>query len=181
MLTLALAGTGCTPGANLPLLPPVQDPGYALGPSDQIRVITYNEPQLTNTFTVGDNGSIAFPLIGTVQVAGMTADDTASTLSKSLVDKKLLRDPSVSVQIIQYRPIFVLGEVNHPGQYPYQPGMTMLSGVALAGGFTYRAVTSYAGDVRNQGQQAGHAVEGKIGRATPLQPGDVVTIFERYF
>ncbi len=181
MLTLALAVTGCTPGANLPLLPPVQNAGYALGPSDQIRVITYNEPQLTNTFTVGDNGSIAFPLIGTVQVAGMTADDAASTLSKSLIDKKLLRDPSVSVQIIQYRPIFVLGEVNRPGQYPYQPGMTLLSGVALAGGFTYRAVTSYAGDVRNQGQQAGHAVEGKIDRATPLQPGDVVTIFERYF
>ena len=181
MLTLALGGAGCTPGAHLPPLPPAQDTGYALGPSDEIRVITYNEPQLTNTFTVGDNGSIAFPLIGTVQVAGMTADDAASTLSKSLVDKKLLREPSVSVQIMQYRPIFVLGEVSHPGQYPYQPGMTLLSGVALAGGFTYRAVTSYAGDVRNQGQQAGHAVEGKIGRATPLQPGDVVTIFERYF
>ena len=181
MLPLTLAGAGCAPGANLPPLPPAQKAGYALGPSDQIRVITYNEPQLTNSFTVGDNGSIAFPLIGVVQVAGMTADDVADTLSKSLVDKKLLREPSVSVQIIQYRPIFVLGEVSRPGQYPYQPGMTMLSGVALAGGFTYRAITGYAGDVRNQGEPAGRAVEGKIDRAAPLQPGDVVTIYERYF
>ena len=181
MLSLTVEGAGCAPGSNLPLLPPAQDAGYVLGPSDEIRVITYNEPQLTNSFIVGDNGTIAFPLVGTVQVVGLTAEDVASALSKSLVDKKLLRDPSVSVQITQYRPIFVLGEVSHPGQYPYQPGMTMLSGVALAGGFTYRAITGYAGDVRNQGEAAGHAREGKIGRATPLQPGDVVTIYERYF
>ncbi len=177
--TLGLAA--CAPGANLPPLPPATDNGYVLGPSDQLRVITYNEPQLTNTFTVGDNGSIAFPLIGGVHAAGMTANDVASAISTALVDKKLLREPSVSVEVTQYRPIFVLGEVSHPGQYPYQPGMTTLSAVALAGGFTYRAITGYAGDVRSQGEQAGHAVEGKIGRSTYLQPGDVVTIYERYF
>ena len=181
MMPLALGSAGCAPGSNLPPLPPAQDTGYVLGPSDEIRVITYNEPQLTNTFIVGDNGTIAFPLVGTVHASGMTASEVASSLSRTLVDKKLLRDPSVSVQITQYRPIFVLGEVSHPGQYPYQPGMTLLSGVALAGGFTYRAVTGYAGVVRNQGEATGHAVEGKVGRATLLQPGDVVTIYERYF
>lgn len=134
MLSLAVGVQGCAPGSKLAPLPPATDAGYVLGPSDQIRVITYNEPQLTNTFTVGDQGTIAFPLIGTVHAAGMAANDIASTISTALVQKKLLSDPSVSVEITQYRPIFVLGEVSHPGQYPYQPGMTMLSGVALAGG-----------------------------------------------
>lgn len=181
MLSLAIGVEGCAPGSKLAPLPPATDAGYVLGPSDQIRVITYNEPQLTNTFTVGDQGTIAFPLIGTVHAAGMAANEVASTISTSLVQKKLLSDPSVSVEITQYRPIFVLGEVSHPGQYPYQPGMTMLSGVALAGGFTYRAITGYAGAVRSQGEEAGHAIEGKVGRATYLQPGDVITIYERYF
>ena len=177
----AVGLAGCAPGAGLPPLPPASDAGYVLGPSDQLRVITYDEPQLTNTFTVGDNGAIAFPLIGSVHAGGMTANGVASAISAALVDKKLLREPSISVEVTQYRPIFVLGEVTHPGQYPYQPGMTTLSAVALAGGFTYRAITGYAGDVRSQGEQAGHALEGKIGRSTYLQPGDVVTIYERYF
>lgn len=181
MLSVAVGIQGCAPGSKLAPLPPATSAGYVLGPSDQIRVITYNEPQLTNTFTVGDNGTIDFPLIGTVHAAGMPANDIAATISTALVNKKLLSEPSVSVEITQYRPIFVLGEVSHPGQYPYQPGMTMLSGVAMAGGFTYRAITGYAGAVRSQGEEAGHAIEGKVGRATYLQPGDVITIYERYF
>jgi polysaccharide export outer membrane protein len=71
--------------------------------------------------------------------------------------------------------------VNHPGQYPYQPGMTMLDAVALAGGFTYRAVTSYATDVRTLGSNGGQVVKGKIRNDSRLEPGDVVTILERYF
>ena len=77
-----------------------------------------------------------------------------------------------------YRPIFVLGEVNKPGQYPYQPGMTVVTAAAVAGGFTYRAIEGYASVVRTVN---GHAVEGKATRQTYLQPGDVVTVFERRF
>ena len=180
VLVSAIALAGCTPGADLPPLPPAQNLGYKLGPGDQIRTITYNEPQLSNTFTIGDNGMIAFPLIGTLQAGGRTATDLAAAITASLSEHKLLRDPSVSVEVLQYRPIFVLGEVNHPGQYPYQPGITMLSAAALAGGFTYRAVTSYAGDVRSEAH-GGQAVEGKIRGDSFLEPGDVVTVYERYF
>ena len=68
----------------------------------------------------------------------------------------MLRKPSVSVEVATYRPIYVLGEVNKPGQYPYQPGMTVVSAAAVAGGFTYRAVEDYASVVRT--------VDGEFGR-----------------
>lgn len=80
--------------------------------------------------------------------------------------------------MIAYRPVFVLGEVNKPGEFPWQPGMTVVTAVAVAGGFTYRAISDYASVVRTVGVTA---VEGKVWRQSYLQPGDVVTIFERRF
>jgi|SRR5580698_5327679 len=177
-----LSLTGCMPGGNLATLPPPTDESYRLGSGDQIRVITYDEPQLTNTFTVGDDGKVAFPLVGTQNASGLTPGQFASNISAALVSSKLISQPSVSVEVTTYRPISVLGEVNHPGQYPYQPGMTTLDAVALAGGFTYRAVTDYASDWRSNGQKPGSAaIEGKIGPGSKLEPGDVITVFERYF
>ena len=95
-----------------------------------------------------------------------------------LQDKKILLNPSVSVEIIEYRPIFILGEVAKPGQYPYEPGMTVLTAVAIAGGFTYRAQTGYASILRRVDN---HAFEGRVPRGEDVVPGDVITIFERYF
>ena len=181
ILPVMLALAGCTPGQDLAMLPSAQDGSYHLGPGDQIRVITYDETQLSNTFTVGDNGKIAFPLIGSVVASGRTPNQVASEISASLQNRKLVNEPSVSVEVVQYRPISVLGEVNHPGQYPYQPGMTMLDAVALAGGFTYRAVTGYASDWRIAGHGSAYAVKGKVGPGSRLDPGDVITVFERYF
>jgi polysaccharide biosynthesis/export protein len=181
VILVALSVTGCMPGGDLPNLPPASNVQYRLGSGDQIRVITYNETQLSNTFTVGDNGTISLPLVGTVEASGMTAGELASNISSTLEKKQLISDPSVSVEVTTYRPIAVLGEVNHPGEYPYQPGMTMLTAVALAGGFTYRAITGYASDVRHEGQMDGHAVTGLIEPDSNLKPGDVVTIFQRYF
>ncbi len=171
----------CAPGGNLAMLPQPANESYRLGAGDQIRVITYDEPQLSNVFTVSDGGTIAFPLVGNMQASGLTGDEVSVAIAKALEQTKLLNQPSVSVQVVAYRPISVLGEVNHPGQYPYQPGMKMLDAVALAGGFTYRAVTGYASDWRSEGEPAGQAVEGKIDPSSVLEPGDVITIYERYF
>jgi polysaccharide export outer membrane protein len=82
------------------------------------------------------------------------------------------------VDVVSYRPVFILGEVSKPGQYPYQPGMTVLTAVAVAGGFTYRAVTDYASILRTAD---GHAVEGRVPRNMLVQPGDVIDIYERHF
>ena len=183
LLSLGVALSGCMPDSDLPILPPPTNTTYQLGAGDQVRVITFDVPQLTNTFTVGDDGTIGFPLVGTVQAGGLTSKGLASELSYELIHKNLMPNPSVSVEIAQYRPISVLGEVNRPGQYPYQPGLTMLGAVALAGGFTYRAVTSYATDIRADGPggSGSNTVKGRIEGGTHLEPGDVVTILERYF
>jgi polysaccharide export outer membrane protein len=181
ILPVMLALAGCMPDQNLAMLPSPQNGSYHLGPGDQIRVITYDETQLSNTFTVGDNGKIAFPLIGGIVASGRTPNQVASEIAASLQNSKLVNQPSVSVEVVQYRPISVLGEVNHPGQYPYQPGMTTLDAVALAGGFTYRAVTGYASDWRTAGPGSADAMKGKVGPGSRLEPGDVITIYERYF
>jgi polysaccharide biosynthesis/export protein len=181
VVPILLSLAGCAPGGNLAMLSPPTDESYHLGSGDEIRIITYDEPQLTNTFTVGDDGKVAFPLIGSMNASGLTPSQFASNISVALVDSKLISQPSVSVEVTTYRPISVLGEVNHPGQYPYQPGMTTLDAVALAGGFTYRAVTGYASDWRSSGQGASGATEGKIDPGSKLEPGDVITIYERYF
>jgi polysaccharide biosynthesis/export protein len=167
----------CAPGRNLPPIPPGSGE-YRLGPGDAVRLITYGEDSLTGEFRVSAAGTIAVPLLGNVRAAGLTPAELERTVANELKRGKLLRDPSVSVEVTEYRPIFVLGEVNKPGQYPYQPSMTVVTAAAVAGGFTYRAIQSYASVVRTVN---GRAVEGKATRETYLQPGDVVTVFERRY
>lgn len=180
LLALALAtwASACSPGADLPLLPVVPLAAYRLGNGDLVRIITFGEQQLTGEFRVSDNGNIAVPLLGNVMAAGLTPSGLEAEIARELRQRNLFRDPSVSVEVVAYRPIFVLGQVNRPGQFPYQPGMTVLTAVAIAGGFTYRAVEHYASIVRTTGDQA---VEGKVMRQSLVQPGDVVTVFERRF
>lgn len=173
----ALAGCG-GPGSDLPSLPVTDHASYGLGPGDQIRIITFGEDNLTGEFRVNDSGNIALPLVGAVHAAGLTSSELEAAVAEALRRGNLVHHPSVAVEVIAYRPIYVLGEVNKPGQYPYQPGMTVVTAVAVAGGFTYRAIEGYAAIVRTIG---GEAVEGRASRQAFVQPGDVITIFERRF
>ena len=120
-VVLALAGCAWLgwggPGANLPPIPPAESDAYHLGPGDQIRIITLSEDRLTGEFRVNDSGAVALPLLGTIQAAGLTTAELERTIGADLVKAQLIRDPSVSVEVLAYRPIFVLGEVNKPGQY----------------------------------------------------------------
>ena len=175
---LLLLVAGCAPGHGLPDLPAASSYNYRLGPGDAVRVITFGEEALTGEFRVNDSGAIAVPLIGSVRAVGLTTHQLEAAVTDALQRAKMLRNPSVAVEVTAYRPIFVLGEVNKPGQYPYQPGMTVVTAAAVAGGFTYRAVEGYASVVRTQ---FGQAVEGKAVRQAFVQPGDVITIFERRF
>lgn len=178
-LLLLLIGCGCGgPGSGLPPLPAAPSNTYSLGPGDQVRIITFGEETLTGEFRVNDSGNIALPLVGSVHAAGLSSAELEAAVANALRRGSLVRNPSVAVEIIAYRPIYVLGEVNRPGQYPYQPGMTVVTAVAVAGGFTYRAVEGYASVVRST---EGKAVEGKANRQAFVQPGDVITIFERRF
>ena len=178
LLLLAVVLSACAPGYGLPPLPAASDNAYRLGPGDQIRIITFGEDTLTGEFRLSDNGNIAVPLLGNVRAQGLTTGQLASTIEGSLKQRNLFKNPSVSVEVLAYRPFFILGEVTKPGQYPFQPGMTVLTAVAVGGGFTYRAVQDYASIVRNEGN---HAVEGKVSRSTLVEPGDTITIYERRF
>jgi polysaccharide export outer membrane protein len=180
VVILALVGLlcACTPGRGLPLLPDEATGPYKLGPGDVVRVITFGDQQLSETFRVSDSGNIAMPLLGNVRAAGLSVDQLETSISEQLVKKGLYRDPSVTAEITTYRPIFVLGEVAKPGQYPFQPGMTFLTAVAVAGGFTYRAVEDHAAILR---QTASRPVEGRAQRETLVQPGDVITVLQRKF
>ena len=154
LVLLVLIGCG-GPGSDLPLLPGTGTASYNLGPGDQVRIITF-----------------------AVHAAGLTSGELEAAVAAALRRGNLVHHPSVAVEVIAYRPIYVLGEVNKPGQYAYQPGMTVVTAAAVAGGFTYRAVEGYAAIVRSI---EGKAVEGRASRQAFVQPGDVITMFERRF
>jgi polysaccharide export outer membrane protein len=168
----------CAPGRDLPELQSTVAGVYHLGPGDVVRLITYGEDQLTGEFRVSDAGTVSLPLLGSIKAAGLSPDELAAQVGEALIQASLLKLPSVSAEIVAYRPVFVMGEVSKPGQYAYQPGMTMATAAAVAGGFTYRAVQDYASVIRIDD---GKAREAKARREAFVQPGDVITVYERRF
>jgi len=179
LLPLGALAACSSQGSGLPPLPDATLSAYRLGPEDQVRVTVFNDPRLTGDFRVSDAGTIALPLVGTVRAAGLTTPEVERAIANEMRSKNLFRDPSVAVQVITYRPVFVLGMVERGGQFPYQPGMTALTGVALAGGFNYRAIRDYV-SVTRIGPE-GRPIEYRAPREALLQPGDTVTVFERRF
>lgn len=176
--TLVVGLASCTPGGDLQPLPPPDDAGYRLGAGDQVRVITYGEQVLTGQFSVDDSGRVSLPLIGPLQAGGLTTGEFSAKVAETLKSRKLIENPSVVVEIAQYRPVFVLGEVQRPGQFPFQPRMTVLAAVALAGGYTPRAYRETVVVARNIN---GGTIQGKAGPLDRLLPGDVITVPERSF
>ncbi len=179
-LLAALLVAGCQPGGDLPPAPNYIVNGYTLGGGDEIRIITFGEDQLTGNFRVGDEGNIALPLLGDVHVAGLTTTQVDQLLESQLQSRGLIRNPSVSTEVVRYRPIYILGEVARPGQYEFQPNMTMLTAVSIAGGFTYRAVEDYAEVIRTI-HGHGRAVPGIIQPDSFIAPGDVIKVYMRHF
>ena len=143
-----------------------------------MRVITFGDQQLSETFRVSDSGNIAMPLLGNVRAAGLSVDQLETSISEQLVKKRALSGPECHRRDHHVPANFRSGEVAKPGQYPFQPGMTFLTAVAVAGGFTYRAVDDHAAILR---QTALRPVEGLAQRETLVQPGDVITVLQRKF
>lgn len=149
---------------------------YRLGPGDQLRVTVFNEEELSGQYVVGSRGSIAYPLIGEVQAGGLTIPEFTETLQRAL--QQYIRQPNVSVEVANYRPFFILGEVQRPGTYPYSADLTVLNAVATAGGFTYRANRNRV-YIRHANEQEERSYPLTI--ATPVLPGDTVRLGERLF
>jgi polysaccharide biosynthesis/export protein len=170
--------SGCAAGSSLEPVAAYDPNQYRLGVDDEIRVVTYGQDQLTSDFRVDSNGKVAFPLTGRLQAAGLTTSELSAEISAALEKARMVREPNVTVEVTAYRLVSVLGEVAKPGEYPYQPFMTMLTAVASAGGFTYRALESRAYVVRQEGD---HTVVGRLLPQDYVKPGDVIKIYERHF
>ena len=150
---------------------------YKLDVGDRVRVIVFDEERLSGEFQVSANGKLSLPLIGDVAATGRTTSEVARVVRHELADG-YLRDPRVSVEVLSYRPYFILGEVRTPAQYPYVNGMTATNAIATAGGFTPRAARRKI-FIRRSGQDGERAYE--LSPDLKVFPGDTIRVGERYF
>jgi polysaccharide biosynthesis/export protein len=153
------------------------DAGYRLDAGDKLRVVVYGQEGLTNTYTIDAAGSITMPLIGQVPARGRSPAALATEIAAKLRNG-YIREPSVAVEIDSYRPFFILGEVQAPGQYPYVPNMTVESAIAIAGGFSPRARRDTVTVTHTDANGTGRYV---VPLGTALGPGDTVQVSERWF
>jgi protein involved in polysaccharide export with SLBB domain len=149
---------------------------YRLDNGDKLRITVFGQEAMTGEYVVDGSGSISMPLLAQVKAGGLTAQGLEQEISQRLTSEGLLVNPSVNVQILTYRPFFILGEVAQPGQFPYVDNMTVLTAVAMAGGFTHRADSDGFLITRKIGNKV---IEGHAQRNTLVKPGDVITVQER--
>lgn len=155
----------------------IGETSYALGVGDQLRVVIFGEEDLSGEYMVDSSGSVSMPLVGEVRARGLTVREFRSEL-ESILRNGYLNDPRVSAEVVNFRPFFIMGEVESSGEYPYSDGLTVINAVARAGGFTYRANTRVAFIKR-----AGAAEEVAVPLTATLRvmPGDTIRIGERFF
>ena len=151
--------------------------GYQLGPNDQIRLTVFRHEDLSGEFELDGEGYFAMPLVGEILAGGLTARQLENEIEVQLKGGGYLVNPQVSLEVLNYRPFYIVGEVRNPGSYPYVNGMTVINAVALAGGFTYRASQSSITITRGGSNGAQSDTEPQ----TQVLPGDVIEVPERFF
>lgn len=173
LLVLILSGCQKTPPrqtGNETGPPPI----YTLGPGDQVRVIVFQQENLSGNFEIDSTGRLAMPLVRGVDAKGLTLLGLEEQIALQLVEEQFI-NPKVSVDLIKTRPVCVLGEVNKPGCFDYIYGMRAASAIAMAGGYTYRARQNSVQVMRVQGETITAVHE------TLIYPGDVIEVDERFF
>lgn len=152
--------------------------GYLLEPGNRVRVTVFNEMNLTGDFTLDPAGNLSFPLVGNVSASGLTSKALAQRLADALSKGGYFQDPKIAVEVQTFRPFYVLGEVRQPGEFPYATGMTVLSAIARAGGYDYRA---RQGEVIIARFEQNVQKDYRATERTPILPGDIIRVLERYF
>lgn len=151
---------------------------YRLGPGDRLKVTVFDHPQESGNFEVDSLGNIAYPLLGRIEARGKTVAEFQDALTKEL-DAKFIKDPRVSVEVLNYRPFYIYGEVNRAGSYPYVVGLTVRRAVAIAGGYTRRADRSPVIVIRDAIKGGPEKLE--LGLEQPVLPGDILEVDRRLF
>lgn len=176
-----LAGTAC--GGS----PPVQTAPvttaaaneYTLSSGDKLRVIVFGEETLTGEYVITSAGNLSFPLVGNMPANGRTVEQLQDALAARLADG-YINNPRVSIQVISFRPFYILGEVNRPGEYPVSTGLTLQQAVASAGGFTYRANTRRV-FLKRANETQEQLLDLRGGPPIIVRAGDTIRIGERHF
>ncbi len=150
---------------------------YQLGVGDKIYINVFGEDDLSLETRLPDIGIINYPFLGEIKLVGMTLSEVEKLIYEGLKGDYLI-NPSVAVTIVEYRPFFIDGEVKQPGGYPYQPGLSVNKAVALAGGYTERASRD---DIQVVREKNGSPISLEVDVGALIQPGDVITIPQRFF
>ena len=147
---------------------------YSLGSGDLISIVVFDEEELTMEVLVAKT-PMSYPFLGQVPLDGRTLAQVEQQIQEGLKGDYLI-EPRVSISVVEYRPFFITGEVEKPGGYPFQPGLTLRKAITLGGGFTERA--SRTKMFINRG---GDGSEQKIQLSDPIFPDDVITIEQSFF
>lgn len=180
VLGLGLLMAGCATYGPVVVSPEPISVVYAstiVHPGDRIKVTVYGEENLNGVYDVDPSGNVSLPLAGTIRAAG---------LSKKVLERAItgryksdyLQDPKVTVDIVNLRPFYVMGEAERPAEYPYRTGLNVMGAISMAGGLTYRASRKHV-FIQHAGNNywTEYPIEPSIG----IAPGDVIRIPERYF
>ena len=150
---------------------------YRLGPGDRLKVSVFGHPDESGEFEIDGSGNVAYPLLGRVSAEGRTLTEIQEYIRIEL-DRNFIVNPRVSVEIVNYRPFYIYGEVQRAGSYPFVAGLTVRRAVAIAGGFTRRARHAPVMVIREQ--QKGVA-KTMAELDVPVFPGDIIEISRRPF
>lgn len=180
-LVVLMTLTGCRhyPSAQTSFTP--EQSLYLLSANDVVTVHVFNEPDLSNDYTIDGQGKITLPLIGKIAVGSLSEQQAAQKIATALKEGGYLQNPRITVALKDARPVFVMGEVEKAGEYAFKHGLTVYQAVALAGGYTYRADRNDILISRLSGKGTGNETRLSASENTPILPGDVIEVGERFF
>jgi len=180
-LLLALAGlAGCGGGddESLSVAEAIErTPAYRLSVGDEVRITVFDHPDISGAYEIDTTGAITFPLLNRVEAAGRSVPDLRRHIEERL-NATYLVDARATVEVLNYRPVYVLGEVNNPGSFGYQPGLTVYQAIAAAGGFSRRAVTDKVTLLRRENDETRRL---EVPKSSPVRPGDIIEVDRRLF
>lgn len=169
LVTFCIASSGAAVGRTLD--------SYRLGPGDRVEVTVSGHPGESGEFEVDGLGNMAYPPLGRIKAQGRTVAEMQALLRAEL-GKSLIADPRVTVDILNFRPFYIYGEIKRAGSYPYVRGLTVRRAVAIAGGFTQRgrrSPVSLIREGRNGMEKSSEELD------VPVLPGDIIEVSRRLF
>lgn len=152
--------------------------GYILGAGDKLKITVFGEESLSGNFTVNDAGQISYPLIGEVDVKNLNVLEVKEAITGRL-QQGYLKDPNIAIEVLEFRPFYITGEIRSPGGYSYVADMSVMNAIILAGGFTFRAEQDEVEILRNTA--SGTLMLKDVETDQKVLPGDIILVKERFF